>query len=244
MIDIVYALGSGSIWDDNELRYSLRSIEKHVASYGKIYIVGEYPHWLQHAIHIPCEDKYGHERNIMEKIKVACNTDVISENFFFINDDHFLLKDCDISNYPHYNRGSLAESIAKRVQYNDVYKEAMINTLEVLQHFGHSRNNFDVHTPIVYNKKKFIDIMALYNWEEHEFIIKSLYCNSAGITGPIIDDCKLHGRIAKWRLPEKLKGHTLFSISDRSLNPYPGDSESSVIELLKKLFPNKSKYEL
>ena len=47
MIDIVYALGSGSKWDNNELRYSLRSLEKNFLDLRNIYIVGTFPHFLQ-----------------------------------------------------------------------------------------------------------------------------------------------------------------------------------------------------
>ena len=40
-MDIVYIIGSGSKWQDNELRYSLRSIEKFGGNFGEVYIVGD-----------------------------------------------------------------------------------------------------------------------------------------------------------------------------------------------------------
>jgi hypothetical protein len=243
MIDIVYALGSGSTWDNNELRYSLRSVEKHVSNYRDVYIVGECPHWLQNVIHLPFEDKYGHERNIMEKIKHLCEHNRPSENFLFINDDHFFLKDINAVAFRFYHKGSLAKTIKKRL-INDVYKDALNNTLAMLSHNKFTTLNFDIHTPIVYNKKKFIETMDSYDWSL-EYVIKSLYCNSNGIKGvEMQEDCKISGRIAYWRLLQKIKDRNVFSIGDKCLHPYPGEKESSVKVLLNELFPNKSKYEM
>ncbi len=55
-IDLVYILGKGSKWSDNEIRFSLRSIEKYF-DYRKIFIIGEKPESLlesriyRHMIH-------------------------------------------------------------------------------------------------------------------------------------------------------------------------------------------------
>ena len=46
MIDVVIPLGTGSRWQDNELRYCLRSIEKNLSGVNEVVIVGEKPKWL------------------------------------------------------------------------------------------------------------------------------------------------------------------------------------------------------
>lgn len=46
-IDLVYILGSGSQWRNNELRFSLRSVQKNLKGYRNIYIVGENPGFLK-----------------------------------------------------------------------------------------------------------------------------------------------------------------------------------------------------
>ena len=53
-MDIVIPLGTGSRWQNNELRFALRSIEKYLTGYDKIFIIGECPSYLQNIIHIPC----------------------------------------------------------------------------------------------------------------------------------------------------------------------------------------------
>ena len=40
-MDVVYILGKGSVWKDNEIRYSLRSIEKHLTGFDRVFIVGQ-----------------------------------------------------------------------------------------------------------------------------------------------------------------------------------------------------------
>ena len=44
--DVVYPIGQGSSWKNNELRFSLRSIEKYGINVGKLFIVGELPDFL------------------------------------------------------------------------------------------------------------------------------------------------------------------------------------------------------
>jgi hypothetical protein len=55
-IDVVYPLGTGSVWQDNELRYSLRSLEKNFPDLGRVYVVGHKPDWLGNVEHIPFGD--------------------------------------------------------------------------------------------------------------------------------------------------------------------------------------------
>ena len=90
MVDIVIPLGNGCIWDDNnELKYALRSVQKHLKGFGDVIIVGQKPKWIKNIIHIPCDDKRGHEwrdYNIFSKIITAIEgVDTLSENFFFIS---------------------------------------------------------------------------------------------------------------------------------------------------------------
>lgn len=242
MIDVVIPLGTGSIWDNNELRYCLRSIEKCLIDYRNIYIIGECPDWLRNVIHIPAADIHTHERNIMEKIKIACKQKDISDDFLFMNDDQFLLNFVNAAKFPYYHSGSIRDCIKKRHR-EDEYKSAMRNTEMALNFYRHDSNYFDVHYPVLYNKNDFPTIMDKYNWQLNEYVIKSLYCNTKGVTGTQAPDCKIKGTIAYFKLVETVKKLNCFSIGDRSLTPYPGEETSSVKILLKQLFINKSKYE-
>ena len=56
-MDILYCIGEGSKWNNNELRYSLRSLEKFGKNVGNIYMVGYNPGFLSDEvtfINCPC----------------------------------------------------------------------------------------------------------------------------------------------------------------------------------------------
>jgi Stealth protein CR2, conserved region 2 len=188
-VDIVFPIrNAGSFWNNNELRYSLRSIEKHLHGYRKIWIIGERPLWLtKNIIHIPHPDDFIYPaRNIYAKIKKACQYQELSENFLFFNDDHFLLSDFNASEFPYFYRGNL-----KDVKNNTVYQETVNNTIRSLESRNLPTLDFDTHTPILYNKARFIEITDKYHWHrEHAFCIKSIYCNTVGMQGTFAEDGK------------------------------------------------------
>jgi hypothetical protein len=86
-IDVVYVLGTGSKWKNNELRFSLRAIEKNLTGYRDIYVIGENPGFLQNVIHIPYPDELpgNADGNIARKVLRACREKKLSDNFLFIN---------------------------------------------------------------------------------------------------------------------------------------------------------------
>lgn len=244
MIDIVIPLGKGSPWDNNELRYSLRSIEKHLKKYNRIYIVGEKPDWIQNVIHVPHVESGHASQNIIEKVKTVCkNCGDLSAQFMFWNDDFFLLKDVDACKYPYYHRGDLYKSIPKNK--NNWYQEYILETIKELESKDLGTLNFDVHTPIIYTKEGIRMLNKYFDFRK-KLVIKSTYCNTFyNEANPAIEieDCKISGRMARWRLDQKIKDKHIFSIADKCLEPYPGESESAVKVLIQELYPDKSIYE-
>ena len=53
LVDLVYVLGKGSRWQDNELRFSLRSVSKNLSNVGQIFIVGQIPDFVKNCVHVP-----------------------------------------------------------------------------------------------------------------------------------------------------------------------------------------------
>src|SRR5689334_12474919 len=105
MTDVVYLLGSGSTWGDSEIKYSLRSLERHADKVGQVYVVGLCPAFLnKDAIrYVPLNDKSIHAAlNIKEKLLVACETESVSKNFLYVHDDHFFMRDFSVEKYPNY----------------------------------------------------------------------------------------------------------------------------------------------
>jgi hypothetical protein len=231
MIDIVYPLNKASRWQDNELRYSLRSVEKYLSNYGRVFVVGDLPGWCTNVIHIPATDRKYPARSIMEKVWLACQDDRLSENFLFMNDDHFLTKRFDAETFPYFFKGPLFNAVRNKTNYAETVK----NTLSIL---GHDAKDFDTHTPILYNKHTFPEVMKQYDWEvPHGYCIKSIYCAYMGIAGVLADDGKFYKSKTKEHLLHWFSNHAVVSVGDECLTYF-------VKELLGTLFQTKSKYEL
>ncbi len=109
MKDIVYPLGKGSVWKNNELRYSLRSFEKFAIGIRNVYLVGEFPDWINGIINLPCKDGPNKEINIANKIYTACLDPNLSDDFIFANDDHIITQpiDLEIPNYWNMTIGAM-----------------------------------------------------------------------------------------------------------------------------------------
>src|SRR5688572_29644823 len=189
-IDVVYPLKEfGSRWKDNEIRYSLRSVEKHLHGVRNVYIIGHKPEFLQNVIHIPAKDADEiPDNNILQKVLVACKTPEISSPFLFMNDDHYLLADFDAETFPSYKFHTLSAYVERRG--NDGYGRRARNTLKYLKDNGLPDNFFDIHFPILYDKKKAKEIFSKLPKIPDGYILKSIYANALRLPGEEIRDCK------------------------------------------------------
>lgn len=200
MSDLVYPLGTGSYWNNNELRFSLRSVEKHLSNVDKVWIVGILPSWLQNVNHIPYTDHIGKapDYNMMKKLRRVCEEVELSEDFLYMNDDHYLQSDHDANDFPYYYHGTIEEYLKGRGL--DGYGKRCRNTLNALQQKGNpeqrvnSTNYYDIHYPIRFNKQLFKDkVVYAVNWQiPHSFIIKSLYANQLELESVEVKDYKMN----------------------------------------------------
>ena len=237
MIDLVYIFGRGSQWQNNELRYSLRSVQENLQWYHKVFLVGNGPNFLSDKVtQIPHLDIYQNkQRNIMAKIYRACNDERISENFILFNDDYFMLQPTDAVNYPYYFNTNLIDASAK---YFNSYKKCIDATIKVLQAANKPLMHFDIHKPIVYNKTLFKEMCNSYDWNHpHGYIVKSMYCNHFSIVGEGANDLKINYPYKKETIYTMLENKGMFSVGDKGLGP---DMKS----FLNNLFPLKSKFEI
>jgi hypothetical protein len=223
-MDIVIPLGRGSTWGDNEIRYSLRSIEKHLKGYDNIFVVGELPTFLKNVIHISCPNvQLKPQRSIFNKIMCAVNDERVSENFIHFSDYYYLLKNVYVNDLAYYHNGELSERILK---YGGRYRQAMQNSLDAGAVY-----NYDIHTPFVYSKEQFKNNVASQNWER-EYIIKSLYMKDRD--GEYLDDCKVNRSVMFKDLVKMTEGMRF--LSSGLLCP-------AMREFLIRSYPNKSRYE-
>lgn len=191
-MDVVYVLGSGSHYNNFELRVSLRSVEKNLTGIRSIWVVGEKPDWVQNINHIPFPDDISRpsDYNIMRKVTAACEHPQISENFLFINDDHYILQPFNVSDFPYFHEPSLEKYLYKRG--NDTYAFRAKNTLRYLQSKNLPTKHFDIHYPIIYNKSLFLEhVTNAVDWTKEAYVIKSMYANTLKIEGVEAKDYKI-----------------------------------------------------
>lgn len=244
-MDILYVLGTGSKWDNNELRYSLRSIEKFGKNVGNVYVIGTNPGFLSdNVIFIDVVDYLNSKaKNILNKICIACDATSIGDHFLLSSDDHFYVKETDFDNYPIYCKGELPDKVSPDDESKS-YKYSLIDTRELLDKHGYTHYCFNWHgNTHMYKEavelgKDLIDdaynmfrgceptdllLNVLYKHKPFDFIYRKDLKLRKDIQG--VEDIK-----------EKIGDREVFSISDAII--YKG-----VSEYLQEMFPNKSKYE-
>jgi hypothetical protein len=231
---IVIPLGHGSRNNDLELRYCLRSVEQYLTGYGDVFIIGRKPSWLKNVIHIPFDEGFApqsheKERNIYNKIMAACADDRVTDDFLFMNDDHFLKSPYEAGTFPFYYENRLSD----KMTVTD-YKHTLFNTIKAMD--GMNVIYADVHSPILYNKDRFKSLAA-YDWNvRFGYCIKTLYCHREGGYYKRITDLKIDARYTTEQITQAIKGRPWFSIGDKA---FDGD----IVPVLQELYPNKSQYE-
>lgn len=242
MIDVVIPLGNGSRWNDNELRYSLRSLVKFGSNFRHIVIVGEkLPEWIENVYWVKqLPTNYNHEHNIYENILAACEAPIITERFLGWQDDYFLTKPIDCNNYPFYYNGTLEDGIKRRIRF-DGYAISLNNSKTILASRNCPTLNFDVHCPIEYTKTGFVAHVSTVDWKVgNGYVIKSLYANSVFPHGSpeiaSMRDLKVTNCESIKTFEAQIADRHIFSISDRGLS-------EAMKNFLRKSYPEKSRYE-
>lgn len=211
-LDLVYILGKGSRWADNEIRFSLRSAEKYL-KFGKVFIIGDKPEWMTGVIHIKTTDSESNKlMNARKKYLIACKDKRISNQFILMNDDFFFLK--DIEKIENYSRGTLEEMINKHPTKTGYYYKSLIDTKNKLYGLGFECPiDFEIHGPMVFDKEKLLTVIGIIGESKnHAYSLRSCYGNIAHLEPVKIMDFKAMN-IAEF-IFQTNKDREMLSISD------------------------------
>jgi hypothetical protein len=195
-IDILIPLGPGSKKDNVELRYALRSIERHVTGYRRIVVVGAIPAWLRETdrvLPVQWNEASGPKAyRIAAKVSRVFDTLDVTDRLAFWNDDFVTLRGYDIRTLPPYYTGVLA-----RAKTNG-YRALLDRTGKALSAANLPQRNYDLHTPILYDRERFLGLTAWWERSRHcgGLVVKSVYGNHYyHETGVVTSDSKLQ---ANW----------------------------------------------
>lgn len=243
-MDILYVVGRGSDWQNNELRYSLRSLAKFGKNVGRVFLVGYKPEFVSDkVIHIPCEDPTDRKhKNILHKVLFAAYHSNIDKHFLISSDDHYYTRPTNFDKLPVMYKAIEIPSKLTGSQLWCQYHLSLRDTRNLLLKYGlsifqtnpHCNTHFDVR---VYeeNRKIFNEGYAMPNGGELNCIMGNLLIKN-GCKPVQFHDAKLsnNATLEDIRAAAELSG----CISSKE-----GCAKSVLVEFLESEFNNKCIYE-
>lgn len=228
MMDVVYVVRPGD--DNEELRYSLRSIAAHLP-HGRVWIAGHRPAWVSDQVgYIEVSQHSSRFRNSTANLRAACEHPDVSEEFVYFNDDFFVIE--DVTDVPVLHRGPLADVIAGT--RSSLYRRGAQATQLMMQRRGLAEDepllSYEVHAPMVVAKQ--LMLQALDAGAGLPVLHKrTLYGNLHHIGGQQVVDVKVNA------LDEGLPDGPFVSTSDASFEA------GQVGDTIRALFPEPCRYE-
>ena len=150
--DIIYILKDQM--DPEELRYSLRSIEKNFPHRYVWFVGGQPPGFIpdRRVKHTQTgENKWQRIRSSMYR---AIEQEELSNEFFLFNDDFFVMKPFE-GQFINYSQGTLTERVEELRPLNPwltPYARTLVKAKEELKSLKHGEVNFEVHLPMLIRK--------------------------------------------------------------------------------------------
>ncbi len=222
-LDVVYVLGTGSSWDNNEIRFSVRSVLKNLTGIGRIFIVGEKPSGLKGFVHIEHPDEFpstNADGNIIRKILRACQDPRLTDQFLFMNDDHIIMKPIRAEKIPPFHKGDMKTFPENYWELND-WRKRLLNTKLALEAQNFPTLHYDCHAPIIFDKREFPLAMARFDYASGiGLTMKSLYGNIHYPKAPCLVEQKrtVFKYFSLVELEERFTGPMLLSFNDQGLN--------------------------
>ena len=241
-MDILYVLGDGSVWNNNEIKYSLRSIDKNGINVGRIFIATDVlPDFIDptKVVHVPVKDNPSKPKhvNIMNKIEHVMRRTNIGDDFLLSSDDHFYIKPTDFADYPLYYKEEALKPKRKQEYWMSIADTRMFLKMHGLTDYATNPHcNTHFNRPLYMANIKMMDDTKVrkYGGEVNHLMGNLLI--ASGVQPVLVRDVKIRrfGDISE--AIAKIGDSHFFSISDRAL-------ECGMKEYLQELFPDKSRWE-
>lgn len=186
--DIVYFVKDAPVND--ELVYSLRSVEKNLP-YRRVCFCGGCPKNLRPDQQIKVtQDGTSKWNNVRAMIAEICRSDFITDDFWLFNDDFFVLKPMPEDMPPQYNGDliSYVDRIDRKQGHSDDFTRRLRCAAEILAARGKTTLNYEVHKPMLINRKKALEVMEQF---PRTPAFRSIYGNCLNIGGENKHDMKV-----------------------------------------------------
>lgn len=180
-MDVVYICSNA--YHNDELRHSLRTLEAHFPV-DNLHFVGG-PKWLQNVNIVP-GDFHSDSKwtNLARAWQAIPHIDSLSDDFVYMNDDMYFLKDMD--SIPRWHRGGLKG----RVPVNNYDIGRMGVKAFLLEHEKPSLN-YETHIPLEINKNALKETFDAWGEGICFGFQRTLYCNYNNVGGFFHEDVKV-----------------------------------------------------
>lgn len=152
--DLIYILKADI--DTEELKYSLRSVEKNFPI-NRVWFVGGQPEGLEPDIRLK-HDQVGNSKweLIRSSMWKAVSDERLSEDFFLFNDDFFVMEPVDTDSFRNFVDGTLERRIDELHSESgmNAYTRTLFKLEQELKTMHEPTMNFDVHLPMLLNKEQ------------------------------------------------------------------------------------------
>lgn len=250
MVKIIYPLGKGSIHDNIELRWSLRSVAKFAKELPELVFVGHIPDFIDRSkcVCIDLEDSTDcKHKNIMNCLLVAIERLGLTEPFLMSSDDHFFVKPVDLSSYPVYvAQGQLPREgdIGSNAPIGR-WMRSLIDTRNILEENGYSALIFHGHFDTWIFPEVAGDVIRLmnirpegrYGYEPTDMFVNIRTSRKGGLDIVYRRDNKFESFAGPDTMEKHIGRYDSFSIDDEIFD-YPG-----FVEYMNGLYPNRSPWE-
>lgn len=176
-----------------ELRYTLRSLENITNWNGEVYIVGDKEDWFKNIIHIPAPRQVKNRYiDVENKMMSALNSDM-PDDFILLMDDVYTTEPTEV--------GYMHSGEIPRLT-NSPHKRSLSSTAKWLSLRGFTTLNYDIHVPIIMNRKKRLEVNVLIMNRlklnpNTPMQARSLYGNIFKVGGQYYEDQKTKNKTLK-----------------------------------------------
>jgi len=243
-VDAVFVIGTGSIDNNEELRYALRNLEKNCGFIRDVYICGFCPEWVDKTKvkHLQWPDRFSHAKdaNIIDKLRHACEQPGIAKRILFCSDDQFQTRKCTWDDFiPRYLRVYQSKDRWYEAR-NRVWHSRLRDTLERdvqrRKSIGMDIKSVYYYQPHIWmpiDRDRFIDYARWCGYERRDdTIIASGYFNFINAAGKPDFDHTFIGGNAGADTPKTT--HVAY---------HDGSYKTAMI-IMKRLFPEPSRFEI
>lgn len=233
MTTLVYPVRNGD--RNEELRYSLRSVEAHWPEVDEVWIVGYLPSWLTGVGFIRGNRFYDKPRAVYDNVRIACEDPDVPDEFVMMNDDFFALEPVD-QGPPVVYRGPLVDHLRLVAGRCDWWERSLLATYWYLRGLGIDEPlSYELHRPLPTVKADMAKVLAeaadVQPGDPPQW--RTLYGNLAGIGGreePA--DVKVYAR----RVEHRGEGAWVSTTDE-------GWQGTATAERIRRMFPKRSRWE-